>query len=225
MLLPYKANFLPFRAQRLYSHSFEPANLEAAEDNHLAKSTGPHIFVSLAAPSLNEMEVQAARVGGASIGYELRLDALQDYGDLETRLHQMLLRLHVPQTIATCRRSEAGGSFHGTVQEQAGVLAAALRAGCQWVDVEIESVDRAGSSWLERTTERTPGRLSARRCNVERPSGDRLSESSSTMKTRAPIGLILPAGWHRAAAGGCRATPARRSEPLRAPRRPRRAAR
>jgi len=148
-VLPYKANFLPFRTQRLYSHSFEPANHEAAEDNHLAKSTGPHIFVSLAAPSLNEMEVQAARVGGASIGYELRLDALQDYGDLETRLHQMLLRLHVPQTIATCRRSEAGGSFHGTVQEQAGVLAAALRAGCQWVDVEIESVDRAGSSWLK----------------------------------------------------------------------------
>src|SRR5690242_111509 len=94
------------------------------------------------------MESQAERVSGPTLGYELRLDYLQEYSDLEARLHQMLLRLHSPQTIATCRRAAAGGLFRGTIQQQTDVLGAAIRAGCQWVDVELESVARAGSSWL-----------------------------------------------------------------------------
>ena len=114
----------------------------------MAKSTSPRIFVTLAGPNLGAMETQAGRVSGPAIGYELRLDYLQDYIDLEAQLHQMLLRLHFPQTIATCRRTAAGGLFRGAVQQQEEVLGAAVRAGCQSVDVEIESVARAGSSWL-----------------------------------------------------------------------------
>jgi 3-dehydroquinate dehydratase/shikimate dehydrogenase len=104
--------------------------------------------VTLAAPNLNVMEAQAERAGGSPVGYELRLDYLQDSTDLETRLHQMFLRLHLPQTIATCRRTQAGGLFRGSVEQQAAILKAAVRAGCQWVDIEIESVWRAGSSLL-----------------------------------------------------------------------------
>jgi len=77
------------------------------------------------------METQAGRVSGPAIGYELRLDYLQDYIDLEAQLHQMLLRLHFPQTIATCRRTAAGGLFRGAVQQQEDVMGAAVRAGCQ----------------------------------------------------------------------------------------------
>jgi 3-dehydroquinate dehydratase / shikimate dehydrogenase len=114
----------------------------------LAKSRAPRIFVTLAAPSVSAMEAQAEHMTGAAIGYELRLDYLQEAGALEAKLHQMLLRLHFPQTIATCRRAEAGGFYRGSVAQQADMLRAAIRAGCQWVDVEIESVNRAGSSWL-----------------------------------------------------------------------------
>jgi 3-dehydroquinate dehydratase/shikimate dehydrogenase len=88
-------------------------------------------------------------VSGSPVGYELRLDYLQDFSDLESRLHQMFIHLHFPQTIATCRRVEAGGKFQGDVEKQAGILQAAVRAGCQWVDMEIESVDRAGVSILK----------------------------------------------------------------------------
>ncbi len=52
----------------------------------------------------------------------------------------MLARLRYPLTLATCRRVQAGGRFQGSVEEQVEVLAAAARAGCQWVDIEIESV-------------------------------------------------------------------------------------
>ena len=92
-------------------------------DGLLAKPKTPRIFVTLAGPSLAALEAQASRLSGAPVGYELRLDHLQDFTQFEVSLHQMLSRLHVPQTIATCRREEAGGAFKGTVEQQAAVLA------------------------------------------------------------------------------------------------------
>ena len=94
------------------------------------------------------MEAQAERVSGPHIGFELRLDHLQEEQELESRLHQMHLRLHSPQTIATCRRAEAGGMFKGTIPQQTAILSAAVRGGCQWVDIELESVSRTSSSLL-----------------------------------------------------------------------------
>jgi len=140
---------LPFRGQKLYIQSFETAAVAWSEDSALSKPTVPRIFVTLAASSLNVMEAQAERISGPPIGYELRLDFIQDTTDLETRLHQMLLRLHFPQTIATCRRAQAGGLFQGSVEQQAAVLNAAVRAGCQWADIEIESLARGEASLLQ----------------------------------------------------------------------------
>jgi 3-dehydroquinate dehydratase/shikimate dehydrogenase len=96
------------------------------------------------------MEALAERVTVAPVGFELRLDYLQESAQFESQLHQMLLRLHFPPTIATCRRTEAGGMFKGTVTQQARVLTAAVRAGCQWVDLEVESVKAAGSTVLRK---------------------------------------------------------------------------
>lgn len=117
-------------------------------DPAVSKTHIPSIFVTLAAPNLEGMETQASRVSGTPVGFELRLDYLQDLTDFEPRLHQMLLGFHFPQTIATCRRAEAGGQFQGGVDQQVALLQAAVRAGCQWVDLEIESVDRTRSSLL-----------------------------------------------------------------------------
>ncbi|MFZ0962751.1 MAG: shikimate dehydrogenase [Terriglobia bacterium] len=114
----------------------------------MAKSSSPRIYVSLAAPTLNAMEALAIRVSGVPVGYELRLDYLQDFSQFEPRLHQMLTRLHFPQTIATCRMATAGGMMRGTLEDQARILTAAVRAGCQWVDVEIESMRKGGVALL-----------------------------------------------------------------------------
>jgi 3-dehydroquinate dehydratase/shikimate dehydrogenase len=94
------------------------------------------------------MEALATHVSGVPIGYELRLDYLQDFSQLESQLHQMLMRLHFPQTIATCRMATAGGMLRGTLADQATILSAAVRAGCQWVDVEIESLSKGGVALL-----------------------------------------------------------------------------
>lgn len=114
----------------------------------MAKPGRPRIFVTLAAPSVSAMEALAGRHTGAPVGFELRLDHLKETGDLEAQLHSMLMRLHFPQTIATCRRTEAGGLFSGSVKQQSSLLRAAARAGCQWVDVEIESVAHDGTAML-----------------------------------------------------------------------------
>ncbi len=116
----------------------------------MPKSTTPRIFVTLAGPSLRVLEAQANRISGPATGFELRLDYLQDKSNLAAQLRQVLTRLHFPPTIATCRRIQAGGHFRGTISEQVGLLAAAVRAGCQWVDIELESLSRVGSELLRR---------------------------------------------------------------------------
>ncbi|MGH9401393.1 MAG: hypothetical protein ACRD2P_04715, partial [Terriglobia bacterium] len=75
----------------------------------MAKHVQPRIFVTIAAPTLAAMEDQASNAGCSQIGFEWRLDYLHDFQNLETRMHQMRVRLRFPQSIATCRREEAGG--------------------------------------------------------------------------------------------------------------------
>jgi 3-dehydroquinate dehydratase/shikimate dehydrogenase len=94
------------------------------------------------------METQIQRVATSGLGFELRLDYLQEFAQLQSRLHQMLLQLHSPQVIATCRSKPAGGLFEGSTAQQAEILKAAIQAGCQRVDIELESVTAAGVPWL-----------------------------------------------------------------------------
>lgn len=116
----------------------------------MSKSAAPRIFATLAGPSLAVMEAQASAIVGSQIGFELRLDYLQNWHDFESELRHMLLRLRAPYAIATCRRTEAGGLFAGSVSEQLDRLEAAVRAGCHRVDLEVESIDRAGPGALGR---------------------------------------------------------------------------
>ena len=74
---------------------------------------------------------------------ELRLDWLRS----EHQLQRFLILLGLMKfsrrvaLIATCRRVEAGGRFSRGVTAQLAVLRRAVGAGCQWTDLEIESVE------------------------------------------------------------------------------------
>ncbi|MDE3179832.1 MAG: shikimate dehydrogenase [Acidobacteriota bacterium] len=116
----------------------------------LTKHPHPRVFVTIAAPTLAAMEEQASNAASSQTGFEWRLDYLHEFEDLESRFHQMLFRLRFPQSIATCRRVEAGGLYQGSIEEQASILEAAVRAGCHWVDLEEGSVKRAGMPLLQR---------------------------------------------------------------------------
>lgn len=70
---------------------------------------------------------------------EFRLDLL-DRAESGIPVIRRVLRRY-PETVilATCRRSEAGGEYRGSREEQLRLLAEAIKAGAQIVDVEIET--------------------------------------------------------------------------------------
>jgi len=87
---------------------------------------------------------------------ELRLDWLASDGEIERFLARLAesgarrSKMRGGATlIATCRRREAGGRYRGTIAKQLVHLGAALRAGCEWYDLEIESASRCPGELLD----------------------------------------------------------------------------
>jgi 3-dehydroquinate dehydratase / shikimate dehydrogenase len=98
------------------------------------------------AKSMHEQLRQALRRTHTA---ELRLDWLRD--DSEIRRFTARLAASRPRAalIATCRRREAGGKYRGTIARQLVHLAEAIRAGCTWYDLEIETLRRCPPELLE----------------------------------------------------------------------------
>lgn len=86
---------------------------------------------------------QLDRALPASHTVELRLDWLSTDREIDRFLrrlaHGKSARKGVT-LIATCRRSTAGGLYGGTIAQQLVHLADAIRAGCAWYDLEIETL-------------------------------------------------------------------------------------
>lgn len=83
---------------------------------------------------------------------EVRLDWLSSAAEI-ARFARLLKKSKIPQRatlIATCRSRKAGGKFSGTfpgtpsqiTDQQLRILRSATDAGCQWIDLEIESVEK-----------------------------------------------------------------------------------
>jgi len=74
---------------------------------------------------------------------ELRLDWLTGAGERRKLLGSLKKHRRNRQVsfIATCRRQNAGGKFHGSMSDQLSLLRSAIAAGCPWVDVEMETVE------------------------------------------------------------------------------------
>lgn len=71
---------------------------------------------------------------------ELRLDWLSDDREISSFLRYVATSRPRATLIATCRRREAGGRYRGTITRQLAYLAEAIQAGCEWYDLEIETV-------------------------------------------------------------------------------------
>jgi 3-dehydroquinate dehydratase / shikimate dehydrogenase len=105
--------------------------------------------VAAAADALG-MWKQLARALRVTQTVELRLDWLSGDEEIDRFLARLAKRPPRRATlIATCRRREAGGKFRGTIARQLVHLAAALRSGCAWYDLEIESSSLCPSELLD----------------------------------------------------------------------------
>ncbi len=74
---------------------------------------------------------------------ELRLDSLSKPASALSYLKQFLGEHRDITVIATCRRKSHGGGFDGPLAAQLEILTKAAQAGCQILDLEVESAEEA----------------------------------------------------------------------------------
>jgi 3-dehydroquinate dehydratase/shikimate dehydrogenase len=101
----------------------------------------PRICVSITASDPAELMDKAEAILRENSLIELRLDYLKSPLAAMAMLRRLVEMRPDAIIIATCRRSAAGGNFHGTVAAELDVLRKATDAGCPAVDVEIESAE------------------------------------------------------------------------------------
>jgi 3-dehydroquinate dehydratase / shikimate dehydrogenase len=92
----------------------------------------PLLVVTVAAPTMAELRARRDAVTDADL-VELRLDAASQI-DVAAALEGRNLPV-----IVTCRAKWEGGGFEGTESERKTILAAALEAGAEYVDVEFKA--------------------------------------------------------------------------------------
>ena len=120
------------------------------EVHELTMFSSHSICAVVAAPDAASMWRQFVRAQRLAQTIELRLDWLVH----DREIARFLVRLGKPPPpratcIATCRQVAAGGRYRGSVGNQLLHLAEALRAGCTWYDLEIESASACPPELLE----------------------------------------------------------------------------
>ena len=99
------------------------------------------ICAVLAAPTSVEMAKQVRSALRETRTVELRLDWLQN--DAQRAQFLVWLKRNRPGSatfLATCRRREGGGKFAGGIDRELYWLIEAREAGCQWCDLEVETL-------------------------------------------------------------------------------------
>ena len=85
---------------------------------------------------------------------ELRLDSLPKPASALPKIKELLAAHREATVIATCRRKEFGGSFDGPLATELDLLTKAAQAGCQIVDLEVESAEEASARQFDQFREK-----------------------------------------------------------------------
>jgi 3-dehydroquinate dehydratase / shikimate dehydrogenase len=124
-----------------FGHDLGMTSITPAIAVHQLRSRMSKICVSVTAATASEMLSRAEEISNSNPFLELRLDTLNKPQAILPKLKSFLATNRHVTVIATCRRTEGGGDFVGELCEQAEILEGAAKAGCQLIDVEIESAE------------------------------------------------------------------------------------
>ena len=106
------------------------------------------ICIAIQGATPAEMFARAEAALSDSRFLEFRLDTLSKPATAMPYLKQFLTEHRDVAAIATCRRKANGGKFTGSLTAELEVLHHAVAAGCQIVDLEIESAEEATKAQL-----------------------------------------------------------------------------
>ncbi len=109
----------------------------------------PRLCVPISTPQAGEMIALAERAARSNSFLEFRLDRLSQPAAALPKLREFLAARPELIALATCRKKQSGGYFRGSVEAECAILAKAAHAGCQWVDLSLESAERAGMAALK----------------------------------------------------------------------------
>ena len=98
----------------------------------------------------NEMTERAEALVRDNSFLEFRLDYLSKPGLAIPRIKRLLESHHGTIAIATCRRAASGGKFRGSIASQLDILNKAAAAGCQMVDVELQTATKVKPAQLQK---------------------------------------------------------------------------
>jgi 3-dehydroquinate dehydratase / shikimate dehydrogenase len=110
----------------------------------------PKLCVSLGGATPAELFARAESALRESRFVEFRLDALAKPAAGLGQLKELLGRNRDVIAIGTCRRKDHGGKFTGSMAAELEILLKAAEAGCQIVDLEVESAEQATRPQLAR---------------------------------------------------------------------------
>jgi len=125
-----------------------------AENNHygsrLLHLRLPRVCVAIAGTDANEMIEKAEALARDNPFIELRLDYLPKPGLALGKVREFTESHPHVAVIATCRRVASGGKFRGPIPSQLELLGKAADAGCQLVDLELQTATRLKPSQLDK---------------------------------------------------------------------------
>jgi 3-dehydroquinate dehydratase / shikimate dehydrogenase len=110
----------------------------------------PRVCVAVTAPDPTELIEKAETLVRDNPFLELRLDYLPRPALAFPRIKRFLELHPHSMVIATCRRALNGGRFRGSLVSQLDVLSKAVSAGCQLVDVELQTAMKCRPEALQK---------------------------------------------------------------------------
>jgi 3-dehydroquinate dehydratase / shikimate dehydrogenase len=132
----------------------------ASSNNYLARLRSlrlPKVCVAVTGVDAGDMMQKAESLIRDNTLLEFRLDYLRDPASALPKIKRFTEYHPHVTAIGTCRRAVNGGKFRGSVASQLDLLSKIAAAGCQLVDMEVESASESKADQVERL--RTRGAL------------------------------------------------------------------
>jgi 3-dehydroquinate dehydratase/shikimate dehydrogenase len=114
----------------------------------------PRVCVAVIGSDPNEMVEKAEALVRDNPFLEFRLDYLPKPGLAPPRIKRFMETHPGTVVIATCRRAASGGKFKGSIASQLGILSKAAAAGCQLIDIELQTASKCKPEQIQKLRSR-----------------------------------------------------------------------